>query len=112
MPKIYGKLLDSLGRCIHYHQITDVVAMKCSACARFYACYYCHNERENHSFLPLVVDELNERATVLCGNCQTELSYYDYIKEKSCSNCRHPFNPNCAKHAAFYFSYSKMSKNE
>lgn len=107
MPKIYGKLCDSVGRCIHYHQVTDIVAMKCAQCNRFYACYRCHNEEEVHPFAPLIVDNLKQLATVLCGNCQTEQTYDDYIKRGNCGTCQRPFNPKCTSHHEYYFSSKK-----
>ena len=47
---IYGVDLDSEGRCRHYHTACDVVALKCSKCQEYFACYQCHNQLRNHPF--------------------------------------------------------------
>ncbi|MGL4341611.1 MAG: CHY zinc finger protein, partial [Lactococcus lactis] len=48
--KIWGKVIDEEGRCTHYHQENDIVALKCSDCEKYFSCYHCHDELENHLF--------------------------------------------------------------
>lgn len=51
LEKIWGKLVDDEGRCSHYHQENDIVALKCSSCEKYFSCYECHDELENHQFV-------------------------------------------------------------
>ena len=43
-------MIDEEGRCTHYHQENDIVALKCSDCEKYFSCYHCHDELENHLF--------------------------------------------------------------
>lgn len=54
---IYGVDLDSEGRCRHYHTACDVVALKCSKCQEYFACYQCHDQLRDHPFEPVSVDD-------------------------------------------------------
>ena len=54
--KIYGIQLDQAGRCRHYHSEADVVALRCCQCHKYYACYKCHDESENHDFKHIWMD--------------------------------------------------------
>ena len=38
-----GKVIDEEGRCTHYHQENDIVALKCSDCEKYFSCYHCHD---------------------------------------------------------------------
>ncbi|EKS21047.1 hypothetical protein HMPREF9318_01001 [Streptococcus urinalis FB127-CNA-2] len=71
MTKLFGKTIDKEGRCIHYHTVNDIVALKCSYCERYYACFHCHDECENHKFKPTT---LEEAIPVLCGKCRNYLT--------------------------------------
>ncbi len=97
--KIFGNLTDSQGRCIHYHSELDIIANKCGKCGKFYACYRCHDQLEDHSFEPVAP---NEKDTVLCGVCQRLFSYDEYSKLKACPQCKSAFNPRCALHKSCY----------
>lgn len=101
---IYGFLIDSLGRCIHYSEERDIIANKCYACNKYYSCYKCHNLCEKHNFEPWTVyfDNPNEKI-VLCGNCFHEISYKEYKDNYSCNKCKMHFNPNCSMHSSIYF---------
>ena len=102
MNQIFGQLLDKEGRCQHYHGQLDVVALKCFFCQRYYACYLCHNELEEHDFTAYP-KSLTDDKVVLCGACQTELTIVDYQSVSSCLACGHSFNPGCKLHEAIYF---------
>lgn len=49
--KIHGIGLDKAGRCTHYHTQLDIAALLCAKCRKYYACYSCHDELEDHSLL-------------------------------------------------------------
>ena len=50
--KIHGIGLDKAGRCTHYHTQLDIAALLCAKCRKYYACYSCHDELEDHPFAP------------------------------------------------------------
>lgn len=93
---IRGQLVDTAGRCVHYHSPLDVVANKCSVCGDYWACYQCHVEQD-HAFGPMPLDEL----AVLCGVCGHEMTGRDY--GPLCPACGTAFNPGCTLHAGIYF---------
>lgn len=97
--KIFGKLTDSFGRCEHYHSELDIIANKCGICGKFYACYKCHDELENHAFGPVSSDE---KDSVMCGVCGRLFSYNEYKILDRCDNCKSFFNPRCALHCEIY----------
>lgn len=98
--KIYGRLTDKQGRCIHYHSVLDVIANKCAICGKFYSCYKCHNEKETHAFGAVDPDEPN---SVMCGVCGSQFSYTEYSQMGSkCRVCGANFNPRCALHKCIY----------
>lgn len=100
--QIYGQLLDNETRCVHYHGETDIIALQCAKCRKFYPCYQCHNEAEDHLFQVWQSHEFIEQA-IYCGHCHSTLSITTYLKSTKCPRCQHPFNPNCAKHYHLYF---------
>ncbi|MGY3777410.1 CHY zinc finger protein [Isobaculum melis] len=104
MTQIFGLTIDSFGRCVHYHSAVDIVANKCYSCKKYYACFSCHNELENHSFEPWPIEKKTMDKVVLCGACQHEMTYFDYQSSEKCRQCQQPFNLNCMKHHAIYFS--------
>ena len=73
--KIYGIQLDQAGRCLHYHSEADVVALRCRQCHKYYSCYKCHDESENHDFKPA---DTSDPVPVLCGNCMNQLTRNQY----------------------------------
>ncbi|MGN0728129.1 CHY zinc finger protein [Treponema sp.] len=97
--KIHGKLTDQQGRCIHYNSPLDVIANKCSVCKKFYACYKCHDESEDHRFSAVSDDE---KDTVMCGVCGRTFSYREYSALSFCPGCKSRFNPRCALHKNIY----------
>lgn len=100
--QVYGKLVDDETRCIHYHSEKDIVALKCAKCLKFYPCYQCHNECEDHHFQAWEKTDF-EYPAVLCGHCRKLLSIHQYLHSADCPYCHHSFNPNCAKHYDLYF---------
>ena len=64
--KIHGIGLDKAGRCTHYHTQLDIAALLCAKCRKYYACYSCHDELEDHSFMATTPEEAYP---VLCENC-------------------------------------------
>ncbi len=100
---IYGEDLDECGRCRHYHTDLDVVALKCAQCGKYYACYHCHDEMEDH---PFKATDGSEPYPVLCGSCRHLLTYKEY-SEGRCPYCGHPFNPRCSRHHDIYFCHEK-----
>ena len=55
--KIHGIGLDKAGRCTHYHTQLDIAALLCAKCRKYYACYSCHDELEDHPFAPTTPEE-------------------------------------------------------
>ena len=96
---IFGKLVDDAGRCQHYHSRLDVIANRCAVCGRFYACYKCHDELENHPFGAV---DPEEEDTVMCGVCGQRFSYRRYAGLSACPACSSSFNPGCALHKSCY----------
>lgn len=75
--KIHGIGLDKAGRCTHYHTQLDIAALLCAKCRKYYACYSCHDELEDHSFVATTPEEAYP---VLCGNCGRKLTLQEYKK--------------------------------
>lgn len=96
---IYGIQTDPEGRCFHYNGPNDVIANKCAKCQKLYACYKCHDELEDHKFMPVDSDE---KDTVMCGACGQLYSYKVYSCLPECKNCHHSFNPGCSLHKTIY----------
>lgn len=99
MEKIHGNLTDNHGRCVHYHTKLDIIANRCDLCKKLYACYQCHNEIENHDFIPV---PKNQKETVMCGVCGYYFSYDEYKNVTFCPECKSQFNPKCSKHSCIY----------
>lgn len=103
MSIVYGLLVDTETRCTHYHSDLDIVAIKFKCCDRYYACFHCHEELEEHGAARWAEGEFGERA-ILCGACKSELSIRDYLASGfACPCCQSPFNPGCAEHYDRYF---------
>ena len=73
--KIHGIGLDKAGRCTHYHTQLDIAALLCAKCRKYYACYSCHDELEDHLFVATTPEETYP---VLCGNCGRKLTLQEY----------------------------------
>ncbi len=99
MIKIHGKELDKNGRCAHWHGPSDVVALLCGKCGKYYACYSCHDEMEDH---PFEATGSETEYPVVCGNCMTRLTREEYMTG-ACPHCKFAFNPGCCKHYDIYF---------
>ncbi|WP_293949104.1 CHY zinc finger protein [uncultured Weissella sp.] len=98
--KIYGELVDSDLRCVHWHSKLDVIANRCETCGKLYACYQCHNNTENHAF-----GRYNQRSNqliVMCGVCGHQMTYARYDEINQCDQCETPFNPGCSLHKHLY----------
>ncbi|MBQ0052018.1 MAG: hypothetical protein KBT11_08140 [Treponema sp.] len=96
---IFGKLTDDQGRCQHYHTELDIIANRCGQCRKLYSCYKCHDELEDHKFLPM---DSKEKDTVMCGVCGKLFSYNEYSELEKCTNCGGKFNPRCSLHKSCY----------
>lgn len=101
MMECYGDLVDSQSRCRHYHGERDILALKCFSCQKYYACYHCHDECEEHGFkaYPLALHD----KVVLCGVCKSGLTFEEYQVSLSCPTCHSEFNPSCQAHYDIYF---------
>ena len=104
--RIHGIGLDKAGRCIHYHTEPDIAALLCAKCRKYYACYSCHDEMEDHLF---AATQPEEAYPVLCGNCRRKLTHQEY-KKGSCPYCHAGFNPKCSLHENIYFCCASTSK--
>lgn len=99
---VYGLLVDEETRCEHYDTDLDIIAIKFRCCQKYYPCYKCHNELEDHSIVKWEIANYMEKA-ILCGVCKNELSIATYLKRSSCPNCNAAYNPSCSKHYQLYF---------
>ena len=102
MPKVYGSLVDNETRCIHYHTLLDIIAIKFKCCVKYYPCYQCHNEHESHNIQRWSAEEFHKKA-ILCGVCQNELSIHEYMMTETCPSCQAHFNSRCKFHYHLYF---------
>ncbi|MBR7794751.1 MAG: CHY zinc finger protein [Bacillota bacterium] len=102
MIQVFGKVVDSETRCIHYHSERDVIAIKCKMCQTYYPCYYCHEEAEKHTFTRWKEEEFSNKA-ILCGVCKTELTINQYLQMSKCMHCGSVFNEGCRLHHHLYF---------
>lgn len=108
MMKIYGYTVDNVGRCKHYHGENDIISIKFKCCNKYYPCFKCHEESENHKMLPWPQEEFDQYA-ILCGNCKKELTINEYLNNGKCIYCHSGFNPNCSLHYHIYFDIPKHS---
>jgi uncharacterized CHY-type Zn-finger protein len=104
---VFGAVLDSATRCIHFHSELDIVAIKFACCRRYYPCYQCHDEAvqgepDPHATRRWPQVEWSEFA-ILCGACNHELSITEYRQIERCPHCAAQFNPGCRLHAHLYF---------
>ena len=103
MKTVHGRLVDAHTRCAHWHGPTDVIAIRFRCCDRFYACYECHAEAEQHEPQRWTPDELDTPG-ILCGMCGGVLSIAAYLSSGyACPSCGAAFNPRCALHHHLYF---------
>ncbi|MCD8500393.1 MAG: CHY zinc finger protein [Bacillaceae bacterium] len=102
MKKIFGQTVDDETRCVHYHSKLDVIAIKFKCCNKYYPCYQCHNESEDHEIMVWSKEEFDEDA-IICGVCKTEHSIKQYMASSSCKHCHSLFNEGCKYHYHLYF---------
>lgn len=102
MVQAQGLLVDDESRCVHYHSDKDIVVLQCYECKKYYACYQCHNEIEEHIFSPYPLSLKGDRP-VLCGSCKETLTYEEYSGKGNCPYCKAAFNPACQSHYSYYF---------
>ncbi|MDN2452207.1 CHY zinc finger protein [Lactobacillus sp. UCMA15818] len=98
MNEIYGIEIDTDGRCYHYHQQNDIVGLKCQRCNEYFACYKCHDNLRDHSFVSCDKNDY----PAICGKCRKKMTFDDY-KNGYCPSCHAGFNPNCHLHWDIYF---------
>lgn len=100
---VKGKPIDKETRCIHYHSVNDIIAIKFKCCDQFFPCYSCHEETADHVTQRWPLNEWNTKA-ILCGSCKHQMTIEEYMKcNNQCLNCQSSFNPNCSKHYHLYF---------
>lgn len=97
--KMHGIGLDSAGRCVHYHTSCDIASLLCGKCRKYYACFSCHDELEDH---PFQATGSEEPYPVLCGVCRHPLTHKEYAAG-ACPYCGREFNPRCKVHEEIYF---------
>ncbi|MFD2044767.1 CHY zinc finger protein [Ornithinibacillus salinisoli] len=102
MEKVYGQLVDRETRCIHYHSQTDIIAIKFKCCNKYYPCYMCHQECEQHPITPWPKQDFDIQA-ILCGVCRYEHTINEYMQTSKCVNCNSLFNEGCQTHYHLYF---------
>jgi uncharacterized CHY-type Zn-finger protein len=102
MPKIYGPIVDEQTRCTHYHTEKDIISIKFKCCHKYYPCFKCHEESENHDIIRWKAQEFDTK-TIICGVCKTELTIHEYLKTTHCPNCQSSFNEGCQYHHHLYF---------
>lgn len=101
---VYGKTLDGLTRCEHYHSVLDILAIKFPCCDRYYPCFECHEECAGHEAAQWPRARWDEKA-ILCGACGTEHTINEYLANPlNCPSCKARFNPRCSNHHHLYFA--------
>ena len=100
---VLGNLVDDQTRCVHYHSLNDIIAIKFKCCDEYYSCYSCHEETAEHEAQQWLRSQWNTKA-ILCGSCKEQLTIEEYMRsDHQCPNCKASFNPNCSKHYHLYF---------
>lgn len=103
MLEIKGKVIDNKTRCIHYHSVLDIIAIKFKCCNNYFPCYQCHEEESDHT--TQVWEKVDfEIKAIICGACKTEMSITAYkSSDYKCPFCSSNFNPKCSLHDYLYF---------
>ena len=90
-------------RCVHYHSLLDIIAIKFKCCNTYYSCYYCHQELADHTPERWRREEFDELA-IVCGVCKAEMTINTYKNcNYQCPSCESAFNPKCGNHDKLYF---------
>jgi uncharacterized CHY-type Zn-finger protein len=100
---VFGLPVDHETRCTHWHEATDVVAIRFRCCGRFHPCSDCHEAVAGHRVEVWPVEQRHERA-LLCGVCGTTLRIDEYLAVEACPGCGAGFNPGCRLHRHLYFA--------
>ncbi|CCH59899.1 hypothetical protein TBLA_0C00850 [Henningerozyma blattae CBS 6284] len=103
MLQVHGKLLDNNTRCHHWHSPLDIIALKFKCCNQFWACYQCHQELANHPPQRFDIHSTPQENVILCGLCNTQMTFQQYSATLSCPHCHSKFNPGCKLHYHLYF---------
>lgn len=102
-PLVRGIDLDPQTRCVHYHSLLDIIAIRMKCCGTYYACKDCHDALADHPIIVWPRQEWSQHA-VLCGACRKEMRIAEYLEcRNECPNCKAAFNPACRNHYHFYF---------
>lgn len=99
---MYGPIVDQETRCIHYQTKKDIMAIKFKCCKKYYPCYKCHEESEDHHIVVWSKEENGEKV-ILCGVCRTEHTIREYVSMMHCSVCQSELNERCETHYHLYF---------
>lgn len=100
---IKGRTVDEQTRCVHYHSVLDIIAVKFKCCNEYYPCYECHTAEAKHQPEVWNKTEFDTKA-VLCGVCKNEMSISEYQTcNYECPFCKALFNPKCSNHNHLYF---------
>ncbi len=101
---VYGRDVDNVTRCGHWHGDTDVIAIRFYCCGHWFPCITCHEEYAGHPAGVWPVAQYSQRA-ILCGVCGHQLTIAEYLASgSSCTSCQAAFNPGCANHYHLYFA--------
>jgi uncharacterized CHY-type Zn-finger protein len=101
--EVQGVNVDAETRCGHWHSALDVIAIKFKCCGEWYPCFACHAETAGHAAEFWPQSEFSQKA-ILCGACGHQLTIDEYLaSDSTCTRCKVPFNPGCAKHYHLYF---------
>lgn len=103
MLPVFGQFVDGETRCVHYHSNKDIIAIKFKCCQKYYSCYKCHLEAENHEIKVWPKHQFDHNA-ILCGVCKTEFTIEQYLQMNQCKNCGSLFNEGCSLHHHLYFA--------
>ena len=109
-PAVNGVAVDDQTRCAHYHDASDVIAMRFACCGEWFPCIDCHREVADH---PVTVWPLTERdrEAVLCGICGLRLTIVEYMGcDSTCPGCGAAFNPACSSHWHYYFEMAETGR--
>ena len=102
MTEVYGSIIDEQTRCVHYHSNEDIIAIKFRCCGKYYPCYRCHDDHEDHAIIPWGTDEYDAYA-ILCGVCRRAHTVSEYMNTDRCLKCSSKFNEGCKHHHHIYF---------
>ena len=107
--QVMGKVIDDQTRCVHYHSVKDIIAIRFKCCDHYYPCFSCHEETAGHEARVWPKSEYAMKA-VLCGACKHEMSISEYMNSGNhCPACNAEFNPNCEKHYHLYFELDQKN---